>query len=204
MRGVVVGLTGGPACGKSEVAKILERLDIPVWEADTIVRRLQQPGTRVYRAIVRRFGQEVVRRDGQLDRKRLAERVLADRQARADLEAIVHPAVMQEFLQWCRKVRRQAPLAVAVVPLLFEVGWDPYVDATVCVVAPWRRRWTWLRRRGLSGSNIRRLVRAQWPLRVKRTRADYVIENYGSRAALAARVRQWVDEVLHDKGVNKL
>ena len=96
-RGRRVGLTGGIASGKSTVAALLAERGALVVDADVLAREVVEPGTPGLAAVVRRFGPEVLGRDGQLDRAALGRLVFADdeasRTARRDLEAVVHPAV---------------------------------------------------------------------------------------------------------------
>ena len=98
-----VGLTGGLGSGKSTVAGIFEELGAAVVSADQLGRQLMQPGEPVYTAIVETFGKAVVRGDGSLDRKALAELAFQHNQA-GKLNHIVHPAVIAAEEEWMRGV----------------------------------------------------------------------------------------------------
>lgn len=186
----VIGLTGTVAAGKSTVARLFADHGAVVIDADAIVRSLQQPGEAVYREIVERFGPVVVARDGSIDRAALRDRVLTDPQARTDLERIVHPAVERRRRELvAAAARRRAPVVIADIPLLFEAT-DPSVyDGIIVVDAPRDVR---MRRlvdeRGLTHANASALMAAQWSPERKRERATWIIDNDGSRDALAARV----------------
>src|SRR5579863_3427678 len=120
-----VGLTGGLGSGKSTVATMLRELGAQVIEADALGRQMMEPGRAVYAEIVRHFGQQVVGGDGQLDRKRLAE--IAFREGRLqELNAIVHPAVIEAQARWMKELFAREPAAVAVIEsaLIFEVVRD--------------------------------------------------------------------------------
>jgi dephospho-CoA kinase len=120
-----VGLTGGLGSGKSTVAEYLRELGADVIEADALGRALMEPGQPVYKQIVRAFGPEVVEADGRLNRARLAE--LAFQGGRLnELNAIVHPAVIEAQRLWMDAVFARDPAAVAVVEsaLIFEVERD--------------------------------------------------------------------------------
>src|ERR1700760_4011510 len=117
-----VGLTGGLGSGKSTVAGFFEELGAAVIAADRLGRQLMQPGEPGYAAIVKTFGRNVIRRDGSLDRKALAELAFQHNQADA-LNHIVHPAVVAAEEEWMRSVFAADPKRVAIVEssLIFEV-----------------------------------------------------------------------------------
>lgn len=184
-------LTGNIASGKSTVAALFAKWGAAVIDADAIVHELQRPGTGVYDAIVRRFGPRVVGARGLLDRATLRARVLADPDARRDLEAIVHPAVARRRAELLEEARRRGVrVAVSDIPLLFE-ALDPVAfDAVVLVDAPEpERRRRLLTDRDLDPAEVDRLLAAQLPSAAKRARSTWVIDNDGSRADLERRAR---------------
>jgi len=139
-----VGLTGGLGSGKSTVAGIFQELGAAVISADQLGRQLMQPGEPVYAAIVQTFGQAVIRADGSLDRKTLAELAFQHNQAGA-LNHIVHPAVVAAEEDWMRGVFAADPARVAIVEsaLIFEVekwgtapGWVERFDKLILVTVP--------------------------------------------------------------------
>ena len=137
-----VGLTGGLGSGKSTVAGFLRELGAEVIEADELGRALMEPGQPVYAEIVRAFGPEVVQPDGCLNRARLAE--LAFQGGRLnELNAIVHPAVIEAQRLWMDAVFERDPAAVAVIEsaLIFEVERDARDRGEKeTVLSDWRRR----------------------------------------------------------------
>ncbi|MGA9060466.1 MAG: dephospho-CoA kinase [Terracidiphilus sp.] len=137
-----VGLTGGLGSGKSTVAAMLRELGAQVIEADALGRALMEPGQSVYAEIVRHFGRQVVNPDGHLNRARLAE--LAFRQGRLrELNAIVHPPVIEAQIRWMEEVFARDPAAVAVLEsaLIFEVARDARARGEKeSLLADWRRR----------------------------------------------------------------
>ena len=129
-----VGLTGGIACGKSTVAKMFGELGAHVVDADALVHQLYRPGEEVYRELVRRFGQEIVKPGGEIDRARLA--VLAFDGGRVEeLNKIVHPAVVRRQEQWMREIAGKEPHAVVLVEaaLIFEAGLRDRFDKIIVV-----------------------------------------------------------------------
>ena len=207
-----VGLTGGLGRGKSTVAGLLRELGAEGGEADALGRTLMEPGERVYEEIVQHFGREVVDADGRLDRARLAE--LAFKGGRLnELNAIVHPAVIEEQQRLMDEVFRRNPAAVAVLEsaLIFEVVRDAKARGeTESVLADWRRRIDrvivvtapddlkiarYVARinsssvgREAAETDARVRLAHQIPDAEKAAEADYVLENSGDRSALEAQV----------------
>jgi dephospho-CoA kinase len=189
---VTVALTGNIAAGKSSVAELFRRWGAVVTDADAIVRELQQPGTPVFAAIVARFGPTVLATNGSLDRAALRTIVFTDPAARADLDAIVHPAVAARREELEDAARAQgAGVVVHDIPLLFEAADPDLFDAVVLVDAPVAvRRERLIRHRGLSPEDADRMLAAQAPAGPKRARSDVVIDNDGDRATLEQRARE--------------
>ncbi|MGB0064246.1 MAG: dephospho-CoA kinase [Terracidiphilus sp.] len=137
-----VGLTGGLGSGKSTVAAMLRSLGAEVIESDALGRALMEPGQAVFAAIVERFGAEILEPDGRLNRARLAD--LAFRHGRLEeLNALVHPHVIEAQARWMNDVFAHDPGAVAVIEsaLIFEVVRDALARGDKnSVFADWRRR----------------------------------------------------------------
>ena len=186
-----IALTGGIGCGKTEAAQVLQVLAAAVWDADESVHRLLRRGTDSYQRIVRAFGPEVLRAGGGLCRVALAKAVFTDARQRKKLEKILHPAVIREMRAWLVAQRRQKRTAVAVVPLLFEVGLQRGWDAVVCIAADEGVTLRRLRRRGVAEADARRRMAVQWPLARKARQSDVVILNNGTRRQLAAQLKKF-------------
>ena len=211
-----VGLTGGLGSGKSTVAQMLRELGAHVIESDELGRALMEPGQAVYSEIVRIFGPEVVAIDGRLNRARLAE--LAFKGGRVkELNAIIHPAVIEAQGKWMDEVFAGDPAAVAVVvsALIFEVERDARaggpagaiyadlrkrVDRIVLLTAPDEEKIARFVARMCPNGEGRENVEAdarsrlahQIPDREKAPRADYVLENTVDIATLRVQVgRLW-------------
>jgi dephospho-CoA kinase len=181
-----VALTGNIAAGKSAVAEVFRRSGATVIDADEIVREVQAPGGPVLRAIVERFGDSVLRADGSLDRSALRRLVMADSEALAALNRIVHPAVDARRTELVAAAESRGDrLVVSDIPLLFEAADPSRFDVVVLVEAPEDVRLARLiEHRGLDPDEARRMIRAQMPSGDKRARSDFIIENGGDRAAL--------------------
>jgi dephospho-CoA kinase len=187
-----VGLTGNVASGKSTVAQLFQRWGATLIDADRLVREAQAPGGWVLRAIVERYGEHMLKRDGTLDRAALRRVVMEDAEARADLNRIVHPEVNRRRAELLAEARaRGARIVVSDIPLLFEATDPAEFDVVVLVDAPEEMRLTRLQaERGLTPVEAERMVRAQLPSAEKRARSDFIIDNVGDRAALERKAEE--------------
>ena len=173
------GLTGGIASGKSTVARKLEHLGAFTIDADVLARDVVALGTEGLKAVVARFGNSVLAADGSLDRSVLARVIFADPQARADLNAIIHPLVRERAAE----LEAAAPVGavvVHVIPLLVETGQQDRFDAVVVVdttVEEQLRRLT--RRDGLTQTEAEQRVAAQASREERLGAATHVIDSSG-------------------------
>jgi dephospho-CoA kinase len=203
-----VGLTGGLGSGKSTVAGMFAELGAAVISADQLGRQLMQPGEPVYAAIVKTFGSGVVRSDGSLDRKKLAELAFQHNQADA-LNHIVHPAVVAAEEEWVRGVFAADPKRVAIVEsaLIFEVekwgtapGWVQRFDKLILVTVPDEVKIARFVARIVAHdgaqADARARIAAQIPDNEKAGRCDYVIDNTGSLEATRAAVKTIYEELV--------
>jgi len=187
----LVGLTGGIASGKSTFAAALRELGAAVVDADELAREVVRPGRPALEAIRASFGEGVLGEGGALDRKRMAALVFSDPEARARLEAIVHPAVRQALAaETSRLASSGEALAFYDVPLLFETGLDRDVDCVVVVYArPELQRARLAARDGISAAEAEARLAAQLSIEEKARRADLVVENEGEVAALRVKAK---------------
>ena len=183
-------LTGGIASGKSYCLARFESLGIPTLDADRLARLAVAPGSPGLEAVVERFGPSLLRDDGTLDRAALADIIFADRTARADLEAIIHPDVYRRIREWFAKLPPATPVAIADIPLLFETGHQHDFDRViVCACSADEQLRRLVARDGLSEPEARSRLAAQWPIEEKAHRADYVIRTDGTFGETDAQVR---------------
>lgn len=128
-----IGVTGGIGSGKSTVCRLFASRGIAVYDSDCEAKRLMSDDADLRSAVIERFGADIYP-DGVLDRAKLAGRVFPDAQALADLNALVHPAVMRDFERWVG--RQNGPYVILECAILFEAGLQGYVDRSVAVLAP--------------------------------------------------------------------
>ncbi|MGD2068644.1 MAG: dephospho-CoA kinase [Gemmatimonadota bacterium] len=183
-----VALTGNVASGKSTVARIWADAGVPVIGADELARRAVARGSHGLAEVREAFGGEVITPQGELDRAAMRERVFGDDEARARLEAIVHPRVWSARERWLEERRAEgAELVVSEIPLLFETRRETDFDVVVLVDAPLELRLArMVESRGLDEGEARRIAEAQMDAATKRGRSDHVLDNAGSPEELRA------------------
>ena len=172
-----LGLTGSIGMGKSTVAAMFAEEGVPVFDADAVVHRLQGPEGALVAEIEARFPGTTGPKG--VDRGALAERVLGEREALQNLEALIHPAVGREREAFLA-AHRTAPLVLLDIPLLLETGARAEVDKVAVVSAPPEvQRERVLARPGMSEEKFARILARQIPDEEKRARADFVIDTGG-------------------------
>jgi dephospho-CoA kinase len=185
---LLVGLTGGIGAGKSTVARLLEARGAVVIDTDAVARDVVRSGTPAHAAILDRFGRGVEAADGDIDRARLADIVFSDPEARADLNAIVHPAVAAAVDDRLA-AEKGADIVVLEVPLLVEAGWAARAAFVVVVESPEDAAIHRLvEQRGMAEADVRRRMATQASPQARRAVADAVIVNDGSLEDLERQV----------------
>lgn len=187
----VIGLTGGIGTGKSTVARLFREEGIPVVDADRISREILEPGEAAFLRIVRRFGRELLLPDGRIDRKKLGEQVFSDPAARADLEALTHPAI-RDGIEKALRVLEEEGHGVAIVEaaLIHEKGRGGLFQAVIGVHCdPTRQVERIMARDGISREQALHRVAAQMDPEKKALASDYRIDNSGDLASTRAQVR---------------
>ncbi len=189
-RPFLLGLTGSIGMGKSTAAAMFRAAGVPVFDADAEVHRLQARGGAAVAAIERRFPGTIGTQG--VDRAKLGAMVLANRAELVALEAIIHPLVARAQMRFLQR-HRARPLVVLDIPLLFEKGGWRKVGAIAVVSAPlWVQRRRVLARPGMTPAKLRAIRRLQTPDRVKRARADYLIDTGRSKTAMRAQIKSIV------------
>ena len=201
-----VGLTGGIASGKSVVGEMFVASGAHLVQADHIAHSLMEPGEPVYNEVVRHFGREILNSDGSVNRGKLAEMAFgppgSDQQSSriAELNRIVHPAVIRSQEEWMDAVAVQDPRGVAIVEaaLLIEAGAAKRFDRLIVVTCGTEQRVERFARRQkidfeTARAEVARRTAAQLGDEEKIRAADYVIDNSGSLEHTREQVQQiWV------------
>jgi dephospho-CoA kinase len=193
---LLVGLTGGIGSGKSTVAGMLAERGAVIIDADVFARDAVSAGTDGFRAVVRRFGEDLVGPDGELDRRRLAGIVFTDPDALADLEAIVHPEVRRRIADGIQEQLDGDRVVVLVNPLLIEMGTHRDCDVVVVVSASPETQVARSVARGMDEADVRARLGAQLPIDERARQADVLLDNDGTLEELEAEVEVlWRDLV---------
>lgn len=178
----VIGLTGGIACGKSNVSDALAALGAAIIDGDKLSRELTGPGGAALPAIRRTFGDGVFNPDGTLNRRALGDRVFADGEALRTLNGLMQPALRALILQRM-ETARQAGTALCVLdmPLLYEAALDGLCDRVWCVWVPEEMQLQRLMARdGFTRQQALQRLHSQLPAAEKAARAQVVIDTSGS------------------------
>lgn len=183
---MTVGITGRSGCGKSTVTACFAANGVPVADADQISRQVLQPGSPVLAQLAARFGGDILRGDGVLDRRLLADRAFATPEGKAALDAITHPAIVRR-IEAARQAARQAgsPLFVIDGAVLVGSVIDGIWDRLIVVTAPYEVSVERIvARDGIRPEMARRRLDAQLPEAALAARADIVLANDGTREQL--------------------
>lgn len=185
--GLVIGLTGGIASGKSTVSALFLELGAEVICADQLAREVVAPGTDGLKQVVDHFGPEMLREDGSLNREKLGARVFADPQERRVLEAMLHPLIRKEFDREVARIRKENPEKTIVydAPLLIEAKAHKQVDRVLVVAVDRATQIKRLMERdGLSEGEAAQRIDAQITPRERQAHADRVIDGTSPTQAL--------------------
>ena len=188
--GKIIGITGGIASGKSTVTNFLRKQGFQVVDADAVVHQLQKPGGRLFEALVKHFGPEIILENGELNRHLLASLIFSNPEER-EWSRITQGEIIREELA---TLRDQLALTEEIffmdIPLLFEQDyvswfddtWLVYVDRDVQVERL-------MKRDQLSKDEAKSRLAAQWPLEKKKDLASHILDNNGNQDQLLTQVR---------------
>jgi dephospho-CoA kinase len=191
---LVVGLTGGIGAGKSTVAELFARLGALVIDADQLARMAIERGSDGFADVMLRFGEDVIV-NGDIDRKKLAEIIFSDEQARKDLEAIVHPRVQALFAEAVADLDHD-DILIYEIPLLVETGAADKFDYVITVESEIELRKQRLLKKGLYISQIEKRMASQATEEARTAVADSVIRNDGDEDSLLRQVENLWESVL--------
>ncbi|MEJ5166614.1 MAG: dephospho-CoA kinase [Thermoanaerobaculia bacterium] len=173
---MLVGITGIPGSGKSTLLLFFKNKGFPVFESDEVVRNLYRKRA-VLRELKRNFPQFFS--GGIFLKEDFSHYIFSSKKALSKLEKILHPLVLKELLKFKKKNKKN--IAVAEVPLLFEKRLEKYFDFTICVSRNKREALkSFAKSKGISLKEAERRASFQFPLSLKKKKADYVIKNNGT------------------------
>ncbi len=187
----IYGLTGGIGSGKSTVAAMFRDEGIPVVDADRIARDVTAPGEYAYLEIVHRFGREILREDGAIDRKKLGDIVFSDPARRAELEAVTHPRIVEGIAYALQNLAAEGhAVAIVEAALIHEKGRGRMFDAVIGIRCERRQQVERLSERdGIPEEKALLRLSAQMDIEAKAGASDYVIDNSGDLSSTRDQVR---------------
>ena len=186
----IVGVTGSLASGKTNAVRIFKKLGAKVFDADASARKVTRKGSAIFKAIVRIFGKSYLKKNGELDRKKLALHVFGHPRDLKKLNVLVHPEVIFDCLSYSKKWRDKKGVFVLDVPLLFESKMEKIADVTVVISVKETVILKRAAKRGYSKELTKKILASQWPLKKKEKLADFVIDNNGTVRQLEKRVKR--------------
>jgi dephospho-CoA kinase len=181
---ILCGLTGGVGMGKSTAAGFFLQLGVRLVDTDELAHDLVQPGQPALGEIQQAFGANLLAPDGRLKRDELARLVFSDAAARKKLEAILHPRIRERWQAQVAAWRGEScPVAMVVIPLLFETGAEGGFDRIICVACSPAAQRERLAARGWAEAQIQGRIAAQMPVEQKIARAHFVLWTEGVLAS---------------------
>ena len=181
---LVIGLTGGIVSGKTTVAWMFKELGAKIIDADMIAREIVQPHKKAWKEIVENFGEEILKENQEINRKKLGNIVFSNQTKLNYLNKITHPVIIENIKMQLSQISQQATrdnkeiICIVDAPLLFEAHLAGIMDRNIVVYIPEKEQIVRLvKRDGISRQEALKRVRAQMSLKVKISLADYVIDN---------------------------
>lgn len=186
-RTFVVVLTGGIAAGKTTVSDLFALRGVPVIDTDKIAHEIVEPGQPALKQITDAFGQEFLRADGRLDRKKMRTAIFSHPRQKNRLEGILHPAIMTEVESRISQI--DAPWCILVVPLLAQTSLFPLIDRILVVdVEESVQIERVMARDKISRNQAQSILDVQTSRRQRLALADDILDNSGSLAQLEGKV----------------
>ena len=177
----IIGITGGIASGKSTVTEFLRQQGYQVIDTDQVVHELQEPGGRLYQALLSTFGPAILQEDGRLDRPKLGAMIFGDPQLLAQSSQIQNQIIREELAGRRDLLAETEDIFFMDLPLLFELQYEDWFDQIWLVDVTEKTQLSRLMtRNSLSQEEAEKRIAAQLSLLEKRKRADVLIDNNGS------------------------
>ena len=202
---MTLGITGRSGCGKSTVTAVFAARGIPLADADQLSREILLPGSPLLPQLAERFGADIIKEDGTLDRRLLADRAFATPEGKAALDALTHPEIVHR-IRAAKQAAQQAGAKLFVLDGAVIIGTaaEAECDKLCVVTAPFETSVARIvARDGISAEMAARRLNAQTPETVLTAQADYVLRNDADLAHLQAAAEQLCTKLLAEGGAGK-
>lgn len=191
---IYLGLTGGIATGKSQADAYFKSKGYPIVDTDLIAHQLMQPGGASWQKIKDEFGTDYLNSDQTINRKKLSNFVFKNTQALTRLNDITHPLIKAEMHKQMHNYKNK--LIIVDVPLLFESGFDKYIDASLLIdTTPELELKRLMARNGFTREQAQIRIDSQMPLAQKRALATYIINNTGTIEQLNQQLQEFLNNL---------
>ena len=197
METCIIGLTGSIGTGKSTVSTIFKQQGIAVVDADIGAREVVKPGTIGLKKIVKTFGKEILFSDGTLDRKKLGEIIFSDPFKRQKLDELLSDLIYKWIIaEKQRQIVEGQKMIVLDIPLLFEGKYEKEVDKIIVVALTKQKQVERIMKRdNITKKQANKKIKSQQSITSKILRADYVIDNNGTRENTEIQVLNWLNSI---------
>ena len=195
----LVGVTGGPASGKSLAAHIMEASGAMRFSADEAAHSILNPESPIVHSIADKFGRDLLDQEGRIIRRLLAQQVFSDRASRLELNQIMHPPILRLLrsqIEACKDDIPTRQLLVIEVPLLFETRMESWFDQIVTVVSTEELQLTRLCERGMDRGTAILQIKSHWPSSLKAARSHHSLDNTGCIDQLEGRIHELLAKLL--------
>lgn len=187
-----IGLTGGIGSGKTTIAKVFGTLGYPIYFADTEASRLMNTLPEIRNALIQLFGENIYQPGNTLNKQQLATLIFNDAVMLKQVNSIVHPEVIRDFLRWSQK--QQSPFVFFESAILFEAGLENHFDYIICVSADVETRVERVMKRDrIPREKVTERIRNQEPQEEKNKKADFIIDTTDGK--------NWQDQLLTIKNI---
>ncbi len=186
-----IGITGGIGSGKTYVCNIIKAMGYPVYDCDSAAKKLMVESIQIIRSLTDIIGAAAYLEDGTLNKVVIAQFLFKNQDNANKINAIVHPVVKEDFLQWASEQRSE--LVFMESAILFESGFNSIVDRTIAICAPIEIRIQRAMQRDNTGrKQIEDRIQRQMSDEKCKALADYLIENDGK-----ANIESQINNILH-------
>ncbi|CAI3288549.1 dephospho-CoA kinase [Enterococcus cecorum] len=189
----VLGITGGIATGKSSVVQHFIDLGFPVVDADIIARHLLDQNEQAYNEVVKIFGSEILQENGEINRQALGALVFNHPDKLKQLDELMAPFLQESILAAIKQASQNQKLVIVDVPLMYEKGYDEWMDQVAVVYCtPNQQLKRLMQRNQLTEKEAKQRIDSQLPIEMKKLLAEVVFDNSNDLTQTIQQVDTWL------------